>query len=198
MTAGPAPPGLRERKKAMTRAAIQSHALRLFRERGYDATTIEQIIEAAAVSESTLFRYFPTKEDLVLADEYDPRLIAAYLAQPPEVSLGEALRAAFRDVFGTLTPPQRAEQRERIALILSVPSLQAAMLGQFFQTMNLLAGAVGERSGRRPDDFAVRTVVGALVGVMLAVLAAMADDPGADLAALIDRGIEQLQPGLSL
>ncbi|ABW13376.1 regulatory protein TetR [Parafrankia sp. EAN1pec] len=51
-----AAPGLRERKKARTRAAIQTHALRLFREQGYNATTVEQIIDAAEVSETTFFR----------------------------------------------------------------------------------------------------------------------------------------------
>src|SRR5580704_2257713 len=63
------PDGLRERKKARTRASIREHALRLFREQGYHATTVEKIAEAAEISPSTFFRYFPTKEDLVLQDE---------------------------------------------------------------------------------------------------------------------------------
>src|SRR5262249_44921406 len=83
---GPARPSLRERKKAKTRAAIQQHALRLFREQGYAATTVEQIAAAAEISPSTFFRYFPTKEDVVLYDDLDPLLIAAFDAQPPELS----------------------------------------------------------------------------------------------------------------
>ncbi|MEU6357049.1 TetR family transcriptional regulator [Streptomyces sp. NPDC047072] len=194
----PPPVGLRERKKARTRATIQSHALRLFREQGYDATRIEQIIDAAEVSETTFFRYFPTKEALVLSDDYDPELVAAYRAQPAEVPPIQALRSAFREVFGSLDAQQRAEQRERIALIQAVPALRASMLGQFAEAMNLLGDAVAERTGRRPDDFAVRTLAGALVGVMMAVLAAMADDPQADVAPLVDRAIGQLESGLSL
>ena len=74
--------GLRERKKARTRATIQKHALRLFRQQGYEATTVSQIAEAAEVSESTLFRYFPTKEDIVRWDEFDPLIVEAFKAQP--------------------------------------------------------------------------------------------------------------------
>ena len=74
--------GLRERKKAGTRAAIQRHALRLFREQGYEATTVGQIAGAADISESTFFRYFPTKEDVVRWDEFDPLLVEAIWAQP--------------------------------------------------------------------------------------------------------------------
>ena len=75
-------PGLRERKKEKMRAAIQRQALRLFREQGYDATTVSQIANAAEVSESSFFRYFPTKEDLVRWDEFDPLIVEAIKAQP--------------------------------------------------------------------------------------------------------------------
>ena len=71
-------PGLRERKKAKTRAAIQTQALRLIAEQGYEATTVEQIAEAAEISPSTFFRYFPTKEDVVVEDDYDPLLVVAF------------------------------------------------------------------------------------------------------------------------
>jgi AcrR family transcriptional regulator len=191
-------PGLRERKKAQTRATIQSHALRLFREQGYDATTVEQIIDAADVSESTFFRYFPTKEDLVLQDDYDPLIVETYKAQPPGLAPIPAVRATFGALFAHMSAQQQAEQRERVALVLSVPKLRAAMLDQYAKAMQLLAGAMAERAGRRPDDFAVRTVAGAVVGALMAVLAEMADHPGADLAALIDEAIAHLESGLSL
>src|SRR5262245_42716002 len=72
----------RQRKKAATRDRIRASALRLFREQGYDATTVEQIAAAAGVSHVTFFRYFPTKEDVALSDSYDP-LIASFIAQTP-------------------------------------------------------------------------------------------------------------------
>lgn len=188
--------GLRERKKARTRAAIQRHALRLFREQGYEATTASQIAEAAEVSESTFFRYFPTKEDVVLWDDFDPRVMAAFRAQPPELGVVAALRAAIREVLGGVGPDDQVEMRERLDLAMSVPPLRAMLLDHAGGPMSLLAEAVAERSGRRPDDFAVRVVVGAVLGVGLAAMLAAAEAPDADMVALIDRAMGQLEAGL--
>ena len=191
-------PGLRERKKARTRATIQATALRLFREQGYDATTIEQVIAAADVSETTFFRYFPAKEDVVLQDDYDPLLIAAFQAQPAHLAPVAAVRAAFAAAFGGMTTEQRAEMNQRIMLTFTVPRLRAALLDQVARAVQVLAAAMAERAGRRGDDFAVRTVAGAIVGAAVAVSAALHDDPDADLPALIDQAIAQLEPGLTL
>jgi hypothetical protein len=72
------------------------------------------------------------------------------------------------------------------------------MLNQFSQLMQFLADAMAERAGLRPDDFTVRTVAGAVVGATMAVLAAMNDDPKADLAELLDRALMHLETGLAL
>jgi AcrR family transcriptional regulator len=194
----PPQPGLRERKKAHTRALIQTHALRLFDEQGYRATTIGQIIAAADVSEATLFRYFPTKEDLVLQDEYDPRIIEALQSQPPDVSLITALRTAVGSVLTVLSDRERAEQQQRLALVMSVPELRAKMLDQFLQTTRSLAQAIAERSQRQSDDFAVHIAAGAVMGALLAGFDAVTVNPDADLGALVDRALAQLDSGLAL
>ena len=66
------PPGLRERKKIKLRRAIQAAALLLFETQGYEHTTVEQIAEAAETSTTTFYRYFPTKEDVVLDNDASP------------------------------------------------------------------------------------------------------------------------------
>ncbi len=190
--------GLRERKKAKTRAAIQAHALRLFREQGYNATTVEQICEAAEVSESTFYRYFPAKPHVVLWDEFDPLIVAAFKAQPAEHSSLQALRTAFRTVFAQLPPAQRDEQRQRTSLALSVPELRAAMLDQFADAMQLLADTVAERTGQPADSLAVRTLAGAVVGAAMAVMLALSEDADADMAALLDQALAHLETGFAL
>jgi AcrR family transcriptional regulator len=190
--------GLRERKKARTRAAIQSQALRLFQTQGYGATSMGQIAEAAEVSESTLFRYFPTKQDLVLQDAFDPLIVEAFMAQPSQMSPLRALRGAFDEVLSGLSEAERADLRDRVALSLSVPELRAAMLDQFAQALRLIAEVVAARMDRQPDDFAVRTLAGAVIGAGIAVLFALADDPTADPSALLDEAIAHLESGLTL
>lgn len=190
--------GLRERKKAKTRALIQRHALRLFREQSYEATTIHQIAEAAEISESTFFRYFPTKEAIVRWDAFDPLIVESFKAQPADAAPITALRGALQDVLAQLSAEERAELRERIALALSIPPLHLIGAEQLSGPMRLLAAVVAERAGRAPDDLAVRTLVGAVMGVGIAVMLAAADDPHADIIGLLDKGLTLLEAGFLL
>jgi AcrR family transcriptional regulator len=177
---------------------IRAHALNLFFTQGYEATTVQQIIDEVEVSESTFFRYFPTKGDVVLTDDFDPIIVAAFLRQPPELSPIQALRRAFNEAFGELTPEVQAEQSGRMQLILSVPELRASMLDQFGQAMRLLAQVLAERMGRRSDDMLVITLSGAVVGVAMAVMFTMIDDPSTNLAGVLDEAMGNLEAGLRL
>lgn len=188
--------GLRERKKVKTRSKIQRQALRLFREHGYERTTVSQIAEAAEVSESTFFRYFPVKEDVVLWDPFDPELVEIFRAQPSGLSTIAALRAAFREVMTKLSTDEWAEQRERTALMLSVPPLRAMLLDHLRGPLQLLAGVVAERINAQPHEPQVRAIAGAVFGICLAAMFTWQDTPGMDLVTLIDDGLARLEGGL--
>jgi AcrR family transcriptional regulator len=190
-------PGLWERKKARTRAAIRQHALRLFREQGYDATTVEQIAEAAEVSPSTFFRYFPTKEDVVLQDDMDLLWAEAVRAQPPDLSPMAALRSAMRDLFARMTPAELEQLRESAELSMSVPAVRARSLDEFARTIGIVARLAGERAGRDPDDIEVRTFAGAVLGVALAAWFAASGDLEKFMREF-ERAIALLEAGLPL
>ena len=194
--------GLRERKKAKTRAAIREHAMRLFEEQGYPATTVDQIAEAAEVSPSTFFRYFPTKEDVVLADDVDVVLIEAVRAQPAGVPPIEAIRRGMRSVFDDMLPEAWEFERRRQRLLLGVPELRARMLHQMTETIDLVAAVIAERAGLPAGDFSARVTAGAAVGAMLAVLPAGRDGQAEAVTLADHHRLEQaltlLQNGLPL
>ncbi len=190
-------PGLRERKRAKTLALIQSEALRLFQLHGYEATTVSEIAAAAEVSESTFFRYFATKEDVVLLDDLDPLFVAAVRGQPMELSPFEAIRRALSELFGQLTVDENAQQRERICLILSVPELRARMLDQLFAGTTLIAELITERGHLAPDDPEARILAGAVIGAGIAAMLTLAYEPTADLGNLMDRALQRLEAGFA-
>ncbi|WP_199191433.1 acyl-CoA-like ligand-binding transcription factor [Amycolatopsis sp. CA-126428] len=199
MTSSPAEPtGLRERKKAKTRAAIQRHALRLFHEQGYSATTVDQIAAAAEISPSTFFRYFPTKEATVLYDPFDPVLIEAALAQPPELSPAAALRATADTIRAQIPAEEWERERRRQVLVFREPELRTAVMDKFAEGIDLLAGMAARRTGRSADDFEVRNWAGAVVGVVMAAFAGAAADPGADTLVILDQALAHLEAGLPL
>jgi AcrR family transcriptional regulator len=200
------PGGLRERKKARTRASIREHALRLFKEQGYYATTVEQIADAAEVSPATFFRYFPTKEDVVLQDDFDIVTVEALLLQPPELGPIAAFRAASAATLASLGPEDLESFRETTELTAAVPEIRARAIDEFVRTIQQIAAAIAARSGREPEDFAIRTMAGAIIGVIMSVTVPasqpewdpteMEDVPG--MFARIDRALEQLERGLPL
>jgi AcrR family transcriptional regulator len=118
--------GLRERKKARTREALQEAALDLFTRRGFDGTTVEEIADACEVSPRTFFRYFPTKEDVLFADSdaRRDRLLAVLADQPPARPTFAALEAAMRALARDYRD-DRAALVARSKVFQGSPQLQA-------------------------------------------------------------------------
>ncbi|MFJ2898232.1 TetR/AcrR family transcriptional regulator [Streptomyces sp. NPDC087218] len=191
--------GLRERKKLRTRIAIRQAACRLIAEQGYEATTVEQIAEAAEVSPSTVFRYFPAKEDIVLADEYGPVLEAALLRRPAGEPPLESLRHVLTETFAAVLATDEEELRQRARLIVEVPAVRARMTESMSDTAGTLAAALASRAGRAPDDLTVRVSVAAVLGALREVTLYWCEhDREGDLVAMIGRALDDLENGLSL
>jgi len=191
-------PGLRERKKLRTRSAIQKEAIRLFLEKGYSETTIEDIAEAVEISPSTFFNYFPSKEAVVFQDDLDPLILDALHNQPPDVPPITALRKAMLQVFAKLPPEANALLRQRAELVMSTPELRAATLNQFADLVDQVAVPLAQRLGRSTNDFAVRNMAGAILGVLIASYFATVHDPKTDFVEVIDRSLAHLEAGLPL
>ncbi|GAA2815409.1 TetR family transcriptional regulator [Kribbella solani] len=192
------PLGLRERKKAKTRAAIQEHALRLFKDQGYAETTVQEIAAAAEVSPATFFRYFATKEDTVVLDRLDPVMIELFRSQPAELTPTEALQAAIRQSMSELTDDEWELESERQRLVMNAPELRVRMLDQLYEGIDLLVTLAAERTGRAPDDLSVRAWAGAVVGVMMATYRQLAiDAPLPKYLQTMDLAFDQLD-GLKL
>ena len=186
-------PGLRERKKIRTRQTIRREAFRLIQENGYAATTVEQIAEAAEVSPSTFFRYFPTKESVLLADDMDPVILNALDEQPPDLSPSQAIRRAYQAVMANQSEDEREFEDTRQRLMFSIPELKAAMYDEYYRTVTAFAEAVGRRIGRDASDFELRVFAGALTGAMMAVY-----EPGPGASDIVSRALDFVDAGMPL
>ncbi|MBM7567575.1 TetR family transcriptional regulator [Paenibacillus sacheonensis] len=194
----PAKLGLREKKKMKTRRTLQQQGMRLFREYGYAATTIEQIAEASEISPSTFFRYFPTKEALVLEDNDDELLIESFRKQPAGISLIQAFRAAAKEGFAGMTREEQTSLAERMALTMSVPELRAASLIHMNDTLLLIAELAADRLDRPRDDFEVMMFAGTIMGAMMAVQLHCFEHPDEDFTAVTDRALALYEKGVPL
>lgn len=145
-----------------------------------------------------MFRYFATKEELVTTDELDPIVFAAFEDQAPELNLVQARRGAMHVVFDRLTTVEMATERERWLLVLSVPELWAASLGNVTKTLATMIELSTRRLGRPADDPDVRNAVGAMFGVLLMTAFEWTKNPDADMVELVDAALDQLESGVTL
>jgi AcrR family transcriptional regulator len=181
-------PDWRQRKKTATRDRIRASALRLFRDQGYDATTVEQIAAAAGVSHMTFFRYFPAKEDVALSDSYDP-LLAGLIGQTPAAwPLADRIRAALLQGLRQLYDTDRETLLTQNRLIVSTPALRERLWASQMDTQRVILAALG------PDpSFQTRVIVAAcLAAASTAVLTWVQNDGTPELPDLIDEAFAAL------
>ncbi|MUN37369.1 TetR family transcriptional regulator [Actinomadura litoris] len=152
---------LRERKKVRTRRALAETALRLFTERGYDATTLDDLCDAVEVSRRTFFRNYRSKEDVALAADSD--LWSAYLddvaAREMNGPVIDALRVTLATTLSTMDDDWERRFLAARELSEAVPALQAHSLGYCQDTTRALVAVVSGRSDAGVEEWRLRLAV---------------------------------------
>jgi AcrR family transcriptional regulator len=155
---------MRERKRTRMRLMIQREAFKLFAEKGYGETTVEQIAEAAAISPRTFFRYFPTKEDVVMWDEYDPLVEDIFLSRPRGETPFDSLRAVIITALHGLYERDPELLRTRTRLFATDTELRARFLDLQAQGADEVVRMWTAHRGLkgRQDELELRVLSGAM------------------------------------
>jgi len=190
--------GLRERKKAETREALMSAALRLAEELGPDSVTVEAIAEAAGVSPRTFFNYFSSKDDAVagMTPAHSSELLVGLTARPEDEAPLDALRGAAQDIAGRLE--ERAEDwMRRRKLFQRHPTLAARYAAGYGEVERGLVEEVARRTGLDPDlDTYPAVVVAAAMGAVRAAIGVWRErEHPPPLAELLDEAFDRLAEG---
>ena len=188
-----------ERKRQLVRDELGEVALRMFAFKGFENTTIDEIVAAAGVSRRTFFRYFKSKEDVIIASVGDMgEYVQAELAgRPPGEPPSEAIRQALRTAMTEVTDhPEKS--KALIRLMDGSPALKGRYLERLDGLARELAPLLAARASRSAGDS--RSLVLAMVAVHLNALALLqwAEQDGAEEpAALLDRAFAEAAAALS-
>jgi AcrR family transcriptional regulator len=158
--------GLRERKKLQARQLIQNEAMRLFLERGFESTTVDQIAQAAGVSSATVYRYYSSKEELVLGDDYDPIVEQAFADRPIGEPLSDTLRNVIVETLCEHIEINEELHVSRMTLIRQTPSLMPALYEEHQRTQAFICGLIARHLDREADDFDVRMAGSAVTALV--------------------------------
>jgi len=186
-------PDWRQRKKTATRDRIRASALRLFREQGYEATTVEQIAAAAGVSHMTFFRYFPAKEDVALSDNFDP-LLAELLGQTPATwPLVDRIRAVLVTGLRKVYDTERDALLAQNTLIVATPALRERLWADQIATQQLILQALSSGQDDPHPSFQDRvTVAACLAAASTAILTWVENDGTPELPDLMEQAFDTL------
>ncbi|MFD9831924.1 TetR/AcrR family transcriptional regulator [[Kitasatospora] papulosa] len=178
-------PTLRERRRSETRRLVQAHAVRLFTAHGYDAVTVADVAEAAGVSAMTVYRHFPTKEDLVLIDQ-PTQLIAEQVAassatQPLVRRVGGALIEAATALTAGGGDEPGANERfllDCLRLMVSTPALRARHLDSQYALQQAIVDALGNDTTDPDAAFRAQAATSACMAAMHTALTRWTEDDG--------------------
>jgi mycofactocin system transcriptional regulator len=191
--AGKAPPG---RPRTTSRDEIQRAALALFAEGGFEATTLDDIAAALGVSRRTLFRYYPSKNDIVWG-EFSVHLagLRERLARAsPDEPLMNVLRRAVV-AFNDYGADELPELRIRMGLITSVPALQGHSMLRYRDWCEVIAEFVAARLGCDVEDHVPQVIAGAALGTAMATYRHWITHPEVDLLRELDQAFRLLAGG---
>lgn len=186
--------GLRERKRRAAMRHVQEVALTLFDEHGFDAVTIKQVASAAGVAPSSVYRYFETKEGIVL---YDPNRIALSAPAGPAEDGLPLFEALHRTITAHLAEHgDEAVDRRRARYLMEAPSVRTAVAERLLTESPALASLIAERTGRSADELEVQVATGAFAGGLLAAVRHWhAGDYAEPLDELLERTLGTLRDG---
>lgn len=162
--------GARERKKLTSMTRIQSVALDLFEARGFDAVTVEEIAAASEVSPRSVYRYFGTKEELVLWDRFDLSMedvLSTALAHPVPL---DGIREVVEQALGDFTPRDEADTRRRVTLMMSTPELEQVGAARTYAMAEIVGDVLARGLGRTAADLEVQVFAHAFTGGVLGML----------------------------
>jgi AcrR family transcriptional regulator len=186
---------LRARKKERTRRVIQAEALRLFTEKGFEATTIEEIAAAADVAPRTFFRYFPTKEEVVFWPVYRP-LLGGLMAARPDESAVQALFHAIVDGLSAFYEQDRERVLDRLRLAFRTLALHPRLRQEQATTAQAMTAVLAERLGMSSDKLEIRAMAAAIAAALwVAVEEWQAVDGQMELGPLIQRALATVLAG---
>jgi mycofactocin system transcriptional regulator len=181
------------RPAVTTREELELVALQLFSERGFDATTVDDVAEAAGIGRRTFFRYFASKNDVVWGD-WDMALgffRTELAAIPADVPLLEGLREAVKG-FNALPEGAEPQHRVRMSMVLHTPALQAHSTLRYGGWRAVVAEHVAARTGTRPEDFEPQLLAHKVLACCVAAYEQWLSHPGSDLQDLLDRALTSL------
>ena len=197
LTTEPQKLGLAARKKERIKRQLAEAAADLFYERGYAATTVDDIMAAVEVSTRTFFRYFPTKEDLVVAlgtTSLD-LFLDALRSRPAYESLRVAVGAAVEEALASGWE-DTTKVRSFLALIRETPALRARWLEEAYAKRDRMAAVIAERTGTDPGALRNLIIAGAITLAINTALQAWAEqDEAAQTATALSfviGGLEEL------